>query len=225
VALSQWLKVAPKSQDESRKSKDLLAAGQSDENFYAPIFLNFYDPSCALRCRALSAFALVCLFSSSVDTPFADAIIGTPLCNSLLHSAAIAITPIALHDDTIRLPFECTCKIVQYLSLCCMAMLSSYHSIALSWSESIEFRDLILRLISEGQPDEKPYVIMLLFFVSRTCPKFIQMLFEDASKVGSRAIGSVVRSILEFLAEYTQRYLLQFDCEFSLMSYINQFSN
>ncbi len=225
MALSQWLKVAPKSQDESRKSKDLLAAGQSDENFYAPIFLNFYDPSCALRCRALSAFALVCLFSSSVDTPFADAIIGTPLCNSLLHSAAIAITPIALHDDTIRLPFECTCKIVQYLSLCCMAMLSSYHSIALSWSESIEFRDLILRLISEGQPDEKPYVIMLLFFVSRTCPKFIQMLFEDASKVGSRAIGSVVRSILEFLAEYTQRYLLQFDCEFSLMSYINQFSN
>jgi hypothetical protein len=208
VALSQWLKVAPKSQDESRKSKDLLAAGQSDESFYAPIFLNFYDASCALRCRALAAFALVCLFSASVDTTFADAIIGTPLCNSLLRSAAMAIHPIALDDDTIRLPFECTCKIVQHLSLCCMAMLSSYHSIAIAWSESFEFRGLILRLLSEGQPDEKPYVVMLLFFVSRTRPKFIQMLFEDATKVGSSAIGSVVRSILEFLAEYTQRYLV-----------------
>jgi hypothetical protein len=206
VALAQWLKVAPKSQDISRKSKDLLAVGQSVVNLYAPIFLNFYDSSCALRCRALAAFALVCLLSSSIDTSLADALIATPLCDALLHSAAMTITPISLHDDSIKLPFECTCKIVQYLSLCCMATLSSHHSIALLWSKSFEFKDFILRLLSGGQPDEKPNAITLLFFVSRTCPNFIQLLFDDASKVGPRAIGSVVRSILDFLAEYSQRY-------------------
>jgi hypothetical protein len=206
VALAQWLKVAPKSQDMSRKSKDLLAVGQSATNLYTPIFLNFYDPSCALRCRALAAFSLVCLFNSSVETAFADAIVGTPLCDSLLHSAAGTITPIALHDNAIKLPYECTCKIVQHLSLCCMVSLSSYHSIASSWSGSEEFKDLMLHLLSEGQPDQKPHVISLLFYISRSRPSFIQMLFDDASKMGSHAIGAVIRSILDSLAEYSQRY-------------------
>ncbi len=176
-----------------------------ETEFYAPIFLNFYDPSSALRCRTLAVSALVCLFSSSSDSSFADAIISTPLPDTLLHSAAATITPILLEDSANKLPFECTCKIVQHLSLCCMAMLSAHHSIASSWSGSSEFKSLILRLLCEGQPDCKPYVISLLFFVSRTCPSFIQSLFDDASKVGPHAVESVVRSILDFLAEYSQR--------------------
>jgi len=139
VALAQWLKVAPKSQDVSRESKDLLAAGQEVDSLHAPIFLNFYDSSCASRCRALAAFALVCLLSSSIDASLADALIATPLCDALLQSAAMTITPIILHDNTIELPFECTRKIVQHLSLCCIATLSSHHSIALLWSKSFEF--------------------------------------------------------------------------------------
>jgi len=206
--LAQWLKAAPKSQDLSRSSKDLLVVGQKvEKEYYAPIFLNFYDSNSALRCRALAAFALVCLFSSSSDVSFADAIISTPLLDTLLHSAAATITPILLDDNANKLPFECTCKIVQHLSLCCMVMLSTHHCIASSWSNNSEFSSLVLHLLSDGQPDCKPHVISLLFLVSRSCPNFIQSLFEDASKIGPHAVGSVVRSILDFLAEYSQRYL------------------
>jgi hypothetical protein len=89
-----------------------------------------------------------------------------------------------------------------------MTALSSYHSVALSWSDNVEFKDLVLRLLSEGQPDFKPHVITLLFYVSRTCPGFIQKLFDDESKIGPHAIGSIVRSILDFLDEYSQRCVI-----------------
>lgn len=206
VALAQWLKAAPKSQDTSRDAKDLLSVGQSVEKMHTPIFVSDYDPSCALRCRALAASALLCLFSSSVDTWFADAILATPLCETLLRSVSMTITPITFLDNTANnLIVECTCKIVQHLSLCSMAMLSSHQCIALAWSENEEFKDLILRLLSEGQPEFKPFVITLLFSVCRICPRFIQKLFSDESNVGPHAIGSVVRSILDFLAEFCQR--------------------
>lgn len=205
MALAQWLKVAPKSQDLPIVSKDLLAAGQRSSTLFTPIFLTLYDPICAMRCRALAATALVCLFSASVDVSLADALISTPLCDTLIRSAALTIVPITLDDNALRLPFQCLSKIVQHLSLCCMTTLSSYHSIASSWSDNVEFKDMILRLLSEGQPDFKPHVITILFYVSRTCPKFIQKLFDDESKVGPHAIGSVVRSILDFLDDYSQR--------------------
>ena len=205
MALAQWLKVAPKSQDLSLASKDLLAAGLSGSSFFPPIFLALYDASSAMRCRALAASALVCLFSSSIDTSLVDALLSTPLCDSLLRSAALTLVPITIDDKAIKLPFECLRKIVQYLSLCCMTMLSSYHSIASSWSDNIEFQEFILRLLSDGQPDFKPHVTTLLFYVSRTCPSFIQKIFDHESKHGPHAIGSVVRSILDFLDEYSQR--------------------
>jgi hypothetical protein len=206
VALAQWLKVAPKSQDTSRDAKDLLSVGQSEDVMHAPIFVSDYDPRCALRCRALAASALICLFSSSVDPLFAEAILATPLCETLLRTVSLNITPIFFHDNTANhLSVACTSKIVQHLSLCSMAMLSSHQSIALAWSDNEEFKDLILRLLSEGQPDFKPFVITLFSSVCRFCPRFIQKLFSDESKVGPQAIGSVVRSIWDYLAEYSQR--------------------
>ncbi len=158
-----------------------------------------------MRCRALAAIALVGLFSASVDTSLADALISTPLCDSLIRSAASTIGPITLDDNALRLPFQCQRKIVQYLSLCCMTILSSHRSIASAWSNNVEFKDLVLRLLSEGHPDIKPHVITLLFYVGRTCPNFIQKLFDDESKVGPQAIGSALRGILDFLDDYSQR--------------------
>jgi hypothetical protein len=198
--------VAPASQNTSRESKNLLSAGQVEIQFHNPIFLNFYDASCALRCRASAAAALVGIFNSSVEKELADLLVNTPLCESLIRSAAGTFAPIVLNDHFNKLPFECTRKLVQYLSLCCMAMMSIHHSIAFEFSKSSEFKDLILKLLREGQPEFKPYVIILIFFISRTTPRFIQSLFEDVSIGGHEAVGSIIRSILDFTAEYCLRY-------------------